>query len=518
MTLDTSWVEDPLKFKDLCWPDVKFYDKQVEIIKSVRDNDETIVPAGNKLGKDFVAGFIALWWFCSRTPVKVVTTSAGQGQMKAVLWGEIRRFINTSKYPLPIQVNELFLRQTTPDGGVDPISYMLGITTNVEENLLGHHLMSDKPRTLIIFDEASSIEDKYYEASDTWAHRKLVIGNPLPCVNFFFKSTEEGDILRDPAKPEKGYYRKIIRIRADESPNVKLGFAEEALGKEPSNRNIVPGVIDYFLYKKRRQLWDPIRQTIGLDAEFYKGSEVLMYPPPWMEASHNYAATLDARRRSNLMTMGVDPGEGEADTVWCVGDINGIVAMYREKSHDTSDIPGKTIAYMLAHGVLPENVLFDRGGGGKQHADALRKKGYLVRSVGFGEAVTDPKLFRRMVTSKQKLANAEQRYVYKNRRAEMYGLLRNLLWPTKDADEKLISSFGIPREYTELRKQLAPVPLLYDGEGRIYLPPKSKPTPDYKGVTMIDILGCSPDHSDAAVLMVYGLVTQSKPAVAGGIV
>jgi hypothetical protein len=512
--LDTSWVEDPLKFKALCWPEVIFYEEQVEIIKSVAENDETYVPAGNKLGKDFVAGFIALWWFCSRTPVKVVTTSAGQNQMKAVLWGEIRRFINTSRYKLPIQVNDLLLRQEGTKG-IDPISYMLGITTNVEENLLGHHLMSDKPRTLIIFDEASSIEDKFYEASDTWAHRKLIIGNPLPCTNFFFKGVKAGDLLRDPEKPSKGYYRKIIKIKADASPNVKLGFAEKALGKEPSNRNIIPGVIDYNLYMKRRQLWDPIRQTIGLDAEFYEGAEVRLYPEAWLSASIDFAKTLDRGRVSTLRTMGIDVGEGSADTVWCIGDMKGIIAMYSEKSVDTSLIPNKTIAYMLRHNIQPYNVIFDRGGGGKQHTDLLRSKGYAVRSVGFGETVTDPRMMRRMVTSKDKMHNQEQRYVYKNRRAEMYGMLRNLIMP-KLEHEQQITEYGIPGEYTTLLEQLRPIPLLYDGEGRMYLPPKDKPTPDYKGITMIDIVGCSPDHADAAVLMAYGLFTHHKPMVAGG--
>ena len=121
--VDKSWIEDPLKFQRLCWPDVKFYDKQIEIIESVAYNDETIVPAGNKLGKDFVAAFIALWFFCSRSPARVVTSSAGQNQLKSVLWGEIRRFINTSKYPLPIQVNDLLLRQVKPDGSIEARSF-----------------------------------------------------------------------------------------------------------------------------------------------------------------------------------------------------------------------------------------------------------------------------------------------------------------------------------------------------------------------------------------------------------
>ena len=39
-----------VELKTVLWPDVRFYDKQVEIIESVERNFVTVVPAGNKLG------------------------------------------------------------------------------------------------------------------------------------------------------------------------------------------------------------------------------------------------------------------------------------------------------------------------------------------------------------------------------------------------------------------------------------------------------------------------------------
>lgn len=41
---------DPLALQQLLWPRVYFYSKQREMIYSVRDNFETYVVAGNKLG------------------------------------------------------------------------------------------------------------------------------------------------------------------------------------------------------------------------------------------------------------------------------------------------------------------------------------------------------------------------------------------------------------------------------------------------------------------------------------
>lgn len=48
--LNADYFRDPLVFGKLLWPDVEFYDKQRSIIYSVRDNVETVVPAGNMLG------------------------------------------------------------------------------------------------------------------------------------------------------------------------------------------------------------------------------------------------------------------------------------------------------------------------------------------------------------------------------------------------------------------------------------------------------------------------------------
>jgi hypothetical protein len=44
-------VPDPLKLKNLYWPEVEFYQQQIDVIYSVWEDDETVVPAGNMLGR-----------------------------------------------------------------------------------------------------------------------------------------------------------------------------------------------------------------------------------------------------------------------------------------------------------------------------------------------------------------------------------------------------------------------------------------------------------------------------------
>lgn len=197
-------INPPLLVHTL-WPEVELYSKQYDILYSLRDNDETFVHAGNMLGKDFVAGLAVLWFFLTRSPVRVVTTSADYSQLESVLWGEIRRFMSSSRVPLnadkggPIIVNHLHLRKRRGDD-VCGISYCIGRVAAKGEGMLGHHVAEvgdGIPRTLFVADEASGVDDVSYERADTWARRKLVIGNPYPpspgCM-FFYKGVKGGNL------------------------------------------------------------------------------------------------------------------------------------------------------------------------------------------------------------------------------------------------------------------------------------------------------------------------------------
>jgi hypothetical protein len=491
----------------MCWPDIRLYDKQEEILYSLRDNDETVVPAGNGLGKDFVCGLAAIWFFCSRTPCRIVTSSVDQPQLRGVLWGEIRRFIQSSKIKLPLLVNDLMIRQQM-NGVIEPRSYLIGRVTAKGEGLLGHHIerMNDNlPRTLVIFDEASGIDNESYEVSDTWSHRALIIGNPYPCSNFFFKGVKEGT----KKSPFGNFYRKVIKITAQDSPNIRLAEAQIEKGQEPTNEILIPGVVDFQTYTKRRELWDKQRQSVGLDATFYEGSEVRLYPPLWLDRAERIQATLK-RNRSIRRTLGIDSAEGGDSTVWTVVDMLGIIHQLSLKTPDTSVIVGQTLALMAEFRVVATDVYFDRGGGGKQHADLLRKQGHKVNTVGFGEPASDRSYRRGMKTSQQRRTEDEHRYTYKNRRAEMYGILRDLLDPEFNE-----AGFGIPKELEDLRNQLQPIPKLYDEEGRMFLPPKDKRSKESTMVTLKQILGRSPDEADSTVLAVYGLFTKTLKPTAG---
>lgn len=508
-------IVDPFKLIQLVWPDVRLYDKQAEIIESVEKNKETIVIAGNQLGKDYIAALLSLTFFCSRRPARVVTSSVNFEQLNDVLWGELRDFLDQAEVNLPIQYNHMRIRQVNDYGEFVPKCELIGQVVKQGEAMLGRHLPrgpNGQPRTLFIADECSGFPDEVWDKASTWAHSKLAIGNPYECENFFRRAYEEGSVLRDDDDPSRGYIRKVIYICAEDSPNVKYARKEIAEGKKPSNRIVIPGVKDWNTYQEQRKDWDIIKQTVSLDAKFYEGSTVKLYPSNWLSLAEARGATTYLSGTEKAEAIGVDPAEGGDSSVWTVISKNGIIEQISKKTPDTNDIPNFTLHLINKYKLAPENVMFDRGGGGKQHADALRAKGYPVNTIGFGEAASDPE--KRKKTRRGRIKEEENRVIYKNRRAEMYGILR---YEFLDPAGKF-HPFGVSPVFEELIRQMKKIPLTYDEEGKLYLAPKSrkpgqKAQPGNK--TLTELIGHSPDELDSLVLATFGLARRRVRKLVG---
>src|SRR5262245_15370939 len=145
MTMDdnehaiAALATDPMRFISVCWPGTKLSDKQRDVILSVRDNCETFVHAANELGKTRIAALIAVWWFASRTPARVITSSSSETQLKSILWTEIRSLIASAAYPLPFRVTALQVEKLKDPQTqeTEPLDYILGHVARETENFQG---------------------------------------------------------------------------------------------------------------------------------------------------------------------------------------------------------------------------------------------------------------------------------------------------------------------------------------------------------------------------------------------
>lgn len=318
------------------------------------------------------------------------------------------------------------------------------------------------------------------------------------------------------------YLRKCFRVCAVDSPNVIAGetlrrkhpdWPDERVDAEAYKVGL-PGLIGWQEWKDRLRTLDPQRIAVSLNALWYKGSEVKLFPEDWLKRAADFAAVMGHQAAEAL---GCDPGEGAADTCWTVIGRKGLIELLREKSEDTSAIVNKTLGLMKRWNLRPEQVMFDAGGGGRQHADRLRAQGFAVRVVGFGEAVSIQEPRRKGVWQPyaEKVEKREDRQFLKNRRAEMYWDLAQTNVPP--------SSFGIPWACGELHRQLSCFPRCYDEEGKFFVPPKGDPILSReerlkKGKpTLIDLVGCSPDHADSLAVAHHCMTHPKKIMKAGAL-
>lgn len=323
------------------------------------------------------------------------------------------------------------------------------------------------------------------------------------------------------------HYRRVIQISCEDSPNVRLARMEMVAGREPSGRTVVPGVISWHTLQHHRQVWDVVRQTVGLDGQFYEGAQLLLFPPDWMNlAAERHRQLQRDRVKRVARAIGVDPGEGGANTSFAVVDELGIIDLVSLKTSDTSTIAPMLVSLMDRYQVPPERVALDRGGGGKQVADHIRSGGVnnrrlQVRTVGFGDSVNiDPR--RGMIQIETRLDDKEDRYAYVNRRAEMYGEFSELLKPQGEVGDQ-VAGFAVPGVecgpvYVLLRKELGPMDKLWDKEGRRRMRAKNrvgKEGEERGEKTLVELIGNSPDEADAVVLACHAMLHRAPVSRAG---
>lgn len=195
---------------------------QRDILRSVRDNRRTAVPACHAPGKSHTAARIVAWWSVIHPPgtAMTVTTATTFRQVKNILWPHIRRVAR--KHDLP-GAKEMSLVEWKIDGELSAFGF--SAADNDESAVQGIHA----PNFLIVVDEAGGIGTKLggaMEALMTGGNtRMLLIGNP---------STEEEDTWFEKCCTSPLF--NVIRIPADATPN----FTGEDVGMCQSCPPTVP--------------------------------------------------------------------------------------------------------------------------------------------------------------------------------------------------------------------------------------------------------------------------------------
>lgn len=526
--------------------------------------------AGNELGKDFVVALGIWLFALTRHPWRVVVTSANERHLKVLWGelGKLKNSCAEPldhREGGPFRMDSEKIVRVV-GGRQCPVSYVMQMVAGPDslDAMAGHHVPEvgpgagfdccgeyvdwALPRTLFVGDEASSLNNEYIVRSSGWRKRMLLFGNPWTCDNYFRQAVEGrpgtddpgGDMVRDTRRnrewqagragastagtsstptgtatgassPPDGYVRRVFCLSAEDSPNVRYARKEQAAGREPSGRMIVAGLKGWDKYQLDLRTMDEYRKTVQLWGKFYRGGEQYLFPPDWLAHCEQVAFDLDGgaggkARKRTAKGMGVDPAEGGDDCAWTVVDEFGVLEQVVFKTPDTSVIPTRTLALLRKWGLDPGQVVFDRGGGGKQHADFLRSRGVYVRAVSFGTPKkSEPQYLRQFPD--QRFEDAELSDAYTSRRCEMYDKLSQRCNPAGRH-----GGFGVPRHLAETHRQLAVFPRVYDKDGRMYLPPKQR-KPGQKLLTektLVELIGNSPDEADSLALAVWAMENPAR--------
>ena len=157
-----------------------------------------------------------LWYFMTRSPVKVVVTAPTSSQLYDALFAELKRWINAM--PLPLQ-GLLTVKQERIEFNAAPTEMFISARTSRAEQpeaLQGIH----SENVMLVADEASGIPEQVFEAAagSMSGHKAvtLLLGNPVRSSGFFYDTHNR---LRDDWV--------TMKVSCADSPRVSDAYMDE---------------------------------------------------------------------------------------------------------------------------------------------------------------------------------------------------------------------------------------------------------------------------------------------------
>ncbi|MHB8171226.1 MAG: hypothetical protein ACYDG6_06755 [Thermincolia bacterium] len=447
----TQYQDNPCGFcKDVLG--VELWDKQVEIVESVRDHPTTAVRSCHGIGKSFTAGQVILWFLQCFPNGIVISTAPTWRQVDKLIWKEVRasfrranRFEKKLLGQLPPKAAEIYISEEW---------YAAGLSTDHPDRFQGFHA----EHVLVVADEAAGVPEEIFEAIEgvlTSAHcRLLMIGNPTNLSGTFYNA------FRKP-----GY--KTLHISAFDTPNfTTFGITEKDIeddtwekkinGPLPNPKLIIPAwVADK--YKK----WgkdSPAYQARVL-GQFPSQADDTLIPLAWIELAMQREV-----ESGEPVEIGADIARfGSDKTVRAIRKGRKVLPLRVTQKQGTMETTGHLVADRRE--TTATCIKVDVIGIGAGVVDRLKELKEPVQEVNVAESATDTEQFA-------------------NLRSELWWNLRDLLNP--DNPEPI----SLPQD-DELLGDLAAVKYKFTSKGQIAVESKDD---------MKKRLKHSPDRGDAVVL------------------
>jgi hypothetical protein len=225
-----EWVEryhdDPVLFvQEVLGADPDEW--QIKFLTAIARGDRKIsVRSGHGVGKSTGSSWAMLWYFMTRSPVKVVVTAPTSSQLFDAMFAELKRWVTMMPTPLQDMVTvkqDRIVFNAAPDE-----MFISARTSRAEqpEALQGIH--SDN--VMLVADEASGVPEAVFEAAagSMSGHSAvtLLLGNPTRSSGYFF----------DTHNRLKGEWT-TFKVSCVDSPRVSTEYVDEMKSRYGEDSN-----------------------------------------------------------------------------------------------------------------------------------------------------------------------------------------------------------------------------------------------------------------------------------------
>ena len=382
------------------------------------DTFREAVASGRGIGKSALVSWLVIWMLSTRIGSTTIVSANSEAQLRSVTWAEITKWLAMSLNShwfeiaatriMPAKwLTELVERDMKKGTRYWSVEGRLWS----EENPDAYAGVHNFDGVMLIFDEASGIPDPIWSVSDGFftentPHRfHLSFSNPRRNTGYFYETFHSKRAFwrtrnidaRDVEGTDKNVYQRIIDEYGPDSYQANV----EVYGQFPSEGDdqfIAVNLVDDAMRRPR-----------------YKDEHA-------------------------PITIGVDPARFGADaTVIAIRQGRDIIDIRRHRNADTMETVGYVIEAIEEF--KPALVCIDEGGLGAGIVDRLKEQRYKIRGVNFGN-------------------KAQKQLMYGNKRAEIWGAMRDWL---KDA--------SIPNDRF-LKSDLISPKIKPDSKGAIFLESK----------------------------------------------
>jgi len=410
------------------------------------DTFREAVASGRGIGKSALVSWLVVWMMSTRIGGSVIVSANSEAQLRSVTWAEITKWLAMS---LNSHWFEVAATRIMPARWLTEIvERELKKGTRYwscegrlwsEENPDAYAGLHNEDGVMLVFDEASGIPDSIWSVANGFftentPHRfHLAFSNPRRNTGYFYEAFNSKRAFwrtrnidaRDVEGTDKNLYQQIIDEYGPDSYQANV----EVYGSFPSEGD---------------------DQFIGV----HLVDDAMKRPRHKDETAP--------------IAIGVDPARFGSDaTVIAVRQGRDLIEIRRLRGADTMEVVGHVIDAIEEF--KPTMTVIDEGGLGAGIVDRLKEQRYKIRGVNFGN-------------------KAQKQLMYGNKRAEMWGAMREWL---KDAH--------LPNDRF-LKTDLIGPRVKPDSKGTIFL--ESKKDMKARGLA-------SPDAADAiAVTFAFPLASR----------